>query len=88
MVEVEGMGCEHENGMETHGKVLVSGERGGEFGATIVEEELDEIVLSESLELASSDTACCLLSVGKEKSGRWDNYSMGWLVTHVHVYKR
>lgn len=64
MVEVEWGGCDPDSGMETHGKEFVCGrERGGELGAAMVDEEADDIVLSESLALASSPTACSLLEV-------------------------
>lgn len=61
MVEVERGACDPDSGMETHGKVSLCGKRGGEFGAAMVEEEVDDIVLSESLALPSSHTACSLL---------------------------
>lgn len=62
MAEVERGGCDPDSGMETHGKVSVCGrERGGELGAAMVEDEADDIVLSESLALPSSHTACSLL---------------------------
>lgn len=52
------MWCELDKGMERWGKVLPCG--WGEFGAAMVEEECDEMVLSESLRVASSEDGLLL----------------------------